>query len=326
LLPHLNFIRACAQVLELRAIAKLQNGRSDKALADVNLALRLANASRTEPFLVSHLIRIAVLQIALQPIYEGLANHEWSDPQLTELDSNLSKFDFLKDYKFSLRGDMIVQQDGSIDFLHRQPGHIFEETSPLRSDDDDTVSSPDLASRALGNLVPGGWFYQNELHVDRATEEFYLPVADTEHEILSPSSVRCAESKAEADTRHLNPYNILEKMIVPSLLSPAIRFAYGQNSVKLARVAIALERYRLAHGKYPDSLDTLAPQFIARIPRDIINGQPLHYHRTDSGQFLLYSVGWNETDDGGKVVVFKTEAPPAVDRTQGDWVWRYPEK
>ena len=69
----------------------------------------------------------------------------------------------------------------------------------------------------------------------------------------------------------------------------------------LARVAIALERYRLAHGEYPESLDALAPQFIAKLPHDIINGQPLHYRRTADGQFVLYSVGWNETDDGGEV-------------------------
>ena len=67
-------------------------------------------------------------------------------------------------------------------------------------------------------------------------------------------------------------------------------------------MAIALERYRLAHGEYPDSLDALAPQFIAKVPHDVIGGQPLHYRRTSDGQFVLYSVGWNETDDGGVVV------------------------
>ena len=66
-------------------------------------------------------------------------------------------------------------------------------------------------------------------------------------------------------------------------------------------MAIALERYRLAHGEYPESLDVLAPQFMAKLPHDIINGQPLHYRRTSDGQFVLYSVGWNETDDGGVV-------------------------
>jgi hypothetical protein len=36
------------------------------------------------------------------------------------------------------------------------------------------------------------------------------------------------------------------------------------------------------------------------------------YRRTPDGQFLLYAVGWNATDDGGA---------PGKD---GDWVWEYP--
>jgi hypothetical protein len=93
----------------------------------------------------------------------------------------------------------------------------------------------------------------------------------------------------------------------------------------LAHVAIALERYRLAHGEFPESLDAFAPQFMEKIPHDIINGQPLHYRRTSDGQFILYSIGWNETDEGG-VVVLKKGKTPEVDRDEGDWVWRYPSK
>jgi hypothetical protein len=49
----------------------------------------------------------------------------------------------------------------------------------------------------------------------------------------------------------------------------------------------------------------------------------LHYRRTADGQFALYSVGWNETDDGGVVGLNKDGG---VDINQGDWVWRYPAK
>lgn len=70
-------------------------------------------------------------------------------------------------------------------------------------------------------------------------------------------------------------------------------------------------------------LDALAPQLIAKIPHDIVNGQPLRYRRTDDGQFVLYSVGWDETDDGGTFGLTKNGA---VDRDTGDWVWRYPAR
>jgi hypothetical protein len=44
------------------------------------------------------------------------------------------------------------------------------------------------------------------------------------------------------------------------------------------------------------------------------------YRRTDNGSFVLWSVGWNEKDDGG--VPGKT----LFDEKQGDWVWTYPQK
>ena len=74
-----------------------------------------------------------------------------------------------------------------------------------------------------------------------------------------------------------------------------------------------------------DTFEPLAPQFIAQVPHDVIGGQPLNYRRTKDGQFVLYSVGWNERDDGGVVVLKKGETP-LLDISQGDWVWRYPAK
>ena len=94
---------------------------------------------------------------------------------------------------------------------------------------------------------------------------------------------------------------------------------WTQTLVNEAQIACALERYRLAHGEYPAALDTLVPQFIQKLPRDIINGEPLIYRRTDDGSFILYSVGWNETDDGGQIALPKGDVKQL---TIGDWVWK----
>jgi hypothetical protein len=109
---------------------------------------------------------------------------------------------------------------------------------------------------------------------------------------------------------------------MPALGRSGERFAYAQTSADLARLACALERYRLANGQFPETLEPLAPKFIENLPRDVINGQPLKYRRTEGGQFVLYSVGWNQTDDGGKIEL--RQGNRSVDITQGDWVWRYP--
>ena len=322
LLPHLAAVKRYSLVLRLRAIAELQNGQSDQALADVKLELRLVDSIRTEPFLISHLVRIAVLQITLQPIYEGLAKHQWSDAQLVALDSELAKLDFLADYKLAMRGEMGLQ-GGNIDYLM----HHRRELSNMASESGGSPPPPPF----INSLIPTGWFYQNRLNCARMMMEYDIPLADVNQQTVSPAAVRRADSAFSAEVKRLTPYDILERLLLPALGNAVKKFAYAQSSVDLARTAIALERYRLAHGGYPDSLDALAPQFMEKVPRDVIGGQPLHYRLASGDQFVLYSVGWNETDDGGVVVNRKSRDPRdesgnSPDISQGDWVWRYPQK
>src|ERR1019366_3622195 len=48
-------------------------------LPDVQLGLQLTDKVHSEPILISHLVRLAMLQLILQPVWEGLAQHRWSD-------------------------------------------------------------------------------------------------------------------------------------------------------------------------------------------------------------------------------------------------------
>jgi len=316
LLPHLAPLKKCGQVLELRSLAELQDNEPEKAMEDVLLALELSGKVRSEPFLISHLVRIAMVQGTQQPIWEGLARHNWSDTQLARLDAALARLDFLADYRLSIRGELGLKC-GNFKFMRNHRNQLF-----------DMIGSMDQESSSLiwGELIPGGWFYQNQLRCARIMLEHYLPVADPGEDTFSPAVARHAEGLVETETKAITPYNVMERLMVPALSNAARKFAHAQSSVDLARVAIALERYRLAHGEYPETLDSVTPKFITKLPHDVIGGKSLHYRRTGDGLFVLYSVGWNETDDGGTVVDAPNSKPPRVDINEGDWVWRYPGK
>ncbi|HEY4952910.1 MAG TPA: hypothetical protein VII71_05950 [Verrucomicrobiae bacterium] len=262
------------------------------------------------------------MQIALQPIYEGLAEHKWSDAQLTELNSELAKLDFLADFEMTMRGERAASIS-TLDFLRRSPKNMIDFVTDYRNHQSGFESAiADLEAQ----LVPSSFFYQNELTIARLHQQYFIPMADATAGTAFPAQIKDLDKKSDQDmNHHYWPYKIFAKMLMPALTTSVKKFTYGQSSVNLARVAIALERHRLAHGEFPGSLDALAPQFITKVPHDIINGQPLHYRRTDDGQFILYSVGWNERDDGGSVVFGKGKTP-VMDISEGDWVWRYPQK
>jgi hypothetical protein len=324
ILPHLTKAKGHAQYLRLRTAALLADDQTDAALVDVMLAFRLNDTLRDESILISQLVRIASMHISLLAVWEGLADHRWSDAQLVALERELAKVDFLADYQRGMNGERGCVT-WAMDFLRRTRDldYIFDDASKTGYDSfGDQVA--EATGRILFRLAPSGWFDQNKVSLGRIHVEAIQPSVEQEKQIVSPENSRRAAAEIELQSHRRSPYNLFTGMLLPALHNVAKKFANAQTYVNLARVACALERHRLAHDNYPEILDALMPEFIAKLPHDIINGQPLKYRRTKDGLFVLYSVGWNETDDGGTVALKKGGGPAAVDPDEGDWVWRYP--
>jgi hypothetical protein len=68
---------------------------------------------------------------------------------------------------------------------------------------------------------------------------------------------------------------------------------------ELTGLAFALAAYRADHGSYPAKLADLTPKYVSAVAKDIFNDGELHY-RPEKDGYLLYSVGDNVKDDGGK--------------------------
>jgi hypothetical protein len=319
LLPHLARIKATVQYLSLHANASLAADDTQTALEDLKLIFRLTDSIRAEPTLISHLVHLASVQLAMDPLWAGLADRKWTEADLRELESQLGELDFLADYQLAMRGERACDL-WTVDYLRKMGISGLEELMPSDREHPGSPGLGRLLGMAMFRLVPHGWFDQNKLSLCRRHESYTLPAVDAAQRIVRPAFVE--QSQAAIESMRRSPYDVLSKMLLPGVAKSARRFARAQTSVDQARVACALERYRLANGQYPETLEALAPKFVAALPHDLINGQPLKYHRTENGRFILYSVGWNETDDGGKVALNK-RGTPEVD--QGDWSWRYPD-
>ncbi len=125
-LPHLACLKSPALALQLRAIAELQAGQTEAALRDIKLMLRLADSLRSEPFLISQLVRIVIINLSLQPVWEGLAEQRWSDAELKILIGEFQKLDLVSDLEFALHGERAVML-GDIEYFksHRSESASF---------------------------------------------------------------------------------------------------------------------------------------------------------------------------------------------------------
>jgi hypothetical protein len=97
--------------------------------------------------------------------------------------------------------------------------------------------------------------------------------------------------------------------------------AYTHVRLLNLRIVCALERFHHAHQRYPETLASLVPDFIAQIPGDVVDGEPMRYQLVRESEFLLYSIGANGQDDGGSNED-DPEIPGSIKRR--DWAWDGP--
>ncbi len=301
LLPHLAPLKGISEVTLLRAVARLEAGKPGAGMEDIDLMFRLADSIKEEPFLISHLVRLAILGRATEPIREGLALHAWNDAALAELQSLLATIDLLAEYERVMAGKRAFELAG-IDYLSHASARAI--SAALR----DTGGAAGLLS-----FVPRGWFCANEQRIAQWYEQGPISAVDVAAHRVFPDRAEEAEARIHRLSR--TPYTVLAKLLLPAVSKVSMKSARGQTLMDEGIIACALERYWLTNKEFPDGLDELVPRFLERVPHDVVTGKPLVYRRTSNGGYILYSVGWNQKDEGGKMEK-QTE--------DGDWVWLYP--
>ena len=177
-------------------------------------------------------------------------------------------------------------------------------------------------------IVPQGWYYQEELNYCQGFQLDLATSLEANKKRVSPAQVK-ADTKAFEQTMSVTGFagtkfgiilhhRLMARILLPALTRVATRAATAQTAFNQAAIACALERYRLANGHFPEKLEALAPHFISPLPDDVLTGEPYKYRLREDGRFVLYSVGWDEKDDGG------VPGKRLFDEEKGDWVWEYP--
>lgn len=95
------------------------------------------------------------------------------------------------------------------------------------------------------------------------------------------------------------------RMMIPAMTSVGRSKDQIETQTNGMVALVAVERYRQAEGSLPESLEKLVPKYLSVVPRDPF-GDVLKYVRveasgTASSGYLIYSVGFDGKDDGGKV-------------------------
>ena len=192
-----------------------------------------------------------------------------------------------------------------------------------------------LGQLAFSYLVAPPWERQRARRVCRRIVAEAIPVVSVEPYRRDPS---------RDDFYRIDPMlagSSLARMLMPAIWSAAYQLDREVVGRRALEQAVAIRAWRFEHdGKDPETLGTLVPGLLDRLPLDPYSGKPFGYIRSEGqpvrapimsdfgpssvlrpsrvGQRLLYSVGPDRKDDGGKAAYIFTKM------NEGDYLFAVP--
>jgi len=296
-----------AKALSYEEHLALLSGQPQLALDDFKVNWKIISGLQKEPLLVSGLVTNGVVAIHLSVVSEGVALHAWNDQQLKELDTNLGEIDPLTESQLCLRGEFVTNE---IPLIARRQADRFFLTRLTQKVADENGQKVDRDTYM--RLWIDTWLTPNGAW-DQSLADYGPLILPGNMQMIDLASRRVFPENQPADLDKAS-------QVARPWYRAVRQFAYAQVHVDEAGIACRLERYRLAHGSYPDALPGLLAEY-GELPHDIMNGAAYHYKLNGDGTYVLYSVGWNQKDDGGqKGPSFSQSA------SDPDWIWtNYPD-
>jgi hypothetical protein len=304
-LPLVQASRTAARALAARGLLRLREGKIGEAEQDLLACHRLGRLIGTTPSLIGALCGIAIDQVAFQGDY------------LVMEDASLSAQDALA-YQEKLR--KLPSLPVGADLIDGPERFVFLDTvSVIARDQQEPHGVPNTVLRNYWDEI----LQFGNAQFDKAVAAARRPTAPERKQAFGVLDRELQVMRSEVgelgDFAFLMLHgrslrNLVSRQVGKALtvsLMPVVGVACeaetrARTRDALGQLGFALAAYRADHASYPESLNVLAPRYIARVPRDLFNQQPLHYKRQADG-CLLYSVGANTKDDGGST--FASQPP-----------------
>lgn len=282
--PHVQEARQVARLLQLDVMLRAQEGDIDGALDSCRALMNVGRSIGNEPTTISQLVRMAIEGVSLTAVQRTLAQGQASDAALAKVQDLLADESAQPLLLTAIRGDR-AGFDGLLRNLASGEVSLGELGGP---------AEPGRTDPIKGVLFASAWFRYNRgltlEFMNRAVEIAKRPTYE------QPGLWECWGEQVKTPKEYVGMTSgALAYLLLPALDAVHVSYLRSRAQLNGAWLMIALERYRLAHGRWPDPLsaDAIHP------PADPWTGAPMRFTRIDGG-WAVYSVGPDRTDNGGK--------------------------
>jgi hypothetical protein len=308
LLPEMQAMRTEARILALAARRGSFEGRHAEAVAD---AVRLGNLGRqagSEPILVSSLVGLAIDGEALSVVADVLPRLGPGDAALLDAPGLRDLVSAVPSIVRAVNGEEAFGLAVFADFADgREDIHAFGRLSSDATPTFDEghplafLADPRMAIYRVFFLPADLAGYRDRFRKLRSTA-----ARSVDQRQGWPEMKRDIDA-IDTDPRR-GPDGALARLIVPATEAVFRAQSHAVARHRAAEVLLAATRERLAAGALPAAIDSLVPARLPSVPRDPFTSDSPMRAAFEAGEFSVWSVGPNGTDDGGPVAA--GNAPP----------------
>jgi len=255
--PSLLDLRTLGNALAYAAILDIKRGRPEEASANVAAGLAVAASLRQEPGLLVQLIRIAVALQQCDAVRSLITRSEPSAAALEGLARTLVDSRETDPMRVGLRGELALQNTAFLKIERGEASDMF-----------DPRESPFWFSRIGRPLV-------------RLARLRYLQEMERLIDVEAGPRPRPPFPNRPRYARW--DWRSLESSVMPGLERTVESGDTHNSALGVTEIAVALRRYRLDRGGYPEDLSALVPVYLARLPIDPVTGRPPVYERRGAG-------------------------------------------
>jgi hypothetical protein len=308
-LPCASVERKVATALAARASMLMGAGRADAAWQDLLAVHRMARLCGQGPTLIHALVAVAIDAIACRADQVFLRHTQPSAADALRMRDELGKLAPLPklDEKID-RGERFM-------FLDCVAAGARDSRFSIRALEGG-VRPENATERITNSLVREAIDWDLILRMgdswyDRAVEASRKPAVADQVDAQKKTDVDLRAAAKRATTWSLSTFvdpihELSERvgytyvvMFLPAAAAAAIAERSAIMRFDLTKLAFSLAAYRADRGSYPTRLADLVPKYATEIPKDVFSAKELHYKPNGDG-YVLYSVGRNGEDDGGR--------------------------
>jgi len=278
LAPWVTDLQRSTRLLRLEILSHCENQDSDKALESIRANFALARFI-SAPLLVHRLFHNSVESRTYKGIERMLNRMQLTDEQLLSLSGWIKESRSDDGYIKALVGERCIG-------LSVFQGPVGQTTEQMGA------GGGKVPILMLGFWKMLGLHYRDAVgYIDLMQEYIDAMELPSDERLLVFNSI-------QEDVDGGKRGGLLTRMLWPALARMLQLETRCTAEALLAQTALAVERYRLAEGHLPESLEDLVPAYMEAVPKDPFDGRRLRYFTRESG-YVVYSVGDDLTDNGG---------------------------